>query len=60
MDANDRLDRFSAVGPARVLDSRAGNSPDALRYVTKAKIGGSKVLEVKVTPTSSATSLRAA
>jgi hypothetical protein len=40
---------FSAVGPARVLDSRAGNSPDALRYVTKAKIGGGNVLEVKVT-----------
>ncbi len=40
---------FSAIGPARVLDTRAGQSPDALRFVTKAKIGGGNVLEVKVT-----------
>jgi hypothetical protein len=40
---------FNAVGPARVLDTRAGNSPDALRDVPKAKIGGGNVLEVKVT-----------
>jgi trimeric autotransporter adhesin len=40
---------FSAVGPARVLDTRAGESPNALRNVPKVKIGGGNVLEVKVT-----------
>ena len=40
---------FTGVAPARVLDTRPGNSPDALRVVPKAKIGGSKILEVRVT-----------
>ena len=40
---------FTGVNPARVLDTRPDESPNALRAVTKAKIGGSAVLEVKVT-----------
>ncbi|MEY2416244.1 MAG: hypothetical protein QOH53_1578, partial [Ilumatobacteraceae bacterium] len=40
---------FTGVAPARVLDTRAGNSPDALRDVPKTKIGGNNVLEVRVT-----------
>jgi hypothetical protein len=40
---------FTGVAPARVLDTRAGNSPDALRDVPKAKIGGNNILEVRVT-----------
>ncbi len=40
---------FNAIDPARVLDTRPGNSPDALRDVSKAKIGGARVLEVQVT-----------
>lgn len=40
---------FAGVNPARVLDTRAGESPDAIRNVAKAKIGGATVLEVKVT-----------
>ena len=40
---------FNAIDPARVLDTRPGNSPDALRVVPKAKIGGTNILEVRVT-----------
>lgn len=40
---------FTAVSPKRVLDSRVGFSPNAIRNVPKAKIGGANVLEVKVT-----------
>ncbi len=40
---------FTGVAPARVLDTRPGNSPDALRDVRKTKIGGSSILEVRVT-----------
>ena len=40
---------FSAVGPDRVFDTRAGFSPDAIRTVPKAQVGGSTVLKVKVT-----------
>jgi hypothetical protein len=40
---------FTGVAPARVLDTRAGNSPDALRDVPKTKIGGNNILEVRVT-----------
>ncbi|MEY2446227.1 MAG: hypothetical protein QOE00_2807, partial [Ilumatobacteraceae bacterium] len=40
---------FNVIDPARVLDTRPGNSPDALRDVAKTKIGGGHVLEVKVT-----------
>jgi hypothetical protein len=40
---------FNAIDPARVLDTRLGNSPDALRDVAKVKIGGANVLQVQVT-----------
>jgi hypothetical protein len=40
---------FHGVDPARLLDTRAGSSPDALSDVTKAKIGRDNVLEVQVT-----------
>lgn len=40
---------FTGVTPTRVFDTRAGESPDAVRTVTKAKIGGAVILEVKVT-----------
>jgi len=40
---------FHGGDPARVLDTRAGSSPDAIRDVTKAKIGGGQGLEVQVT-----------
>ncbi|MEP7203949.1 MAG: Ig-like domain-containing protein [Ilumatobacteraceae bacterium] len=40
---------FTAVDPSRVLDTRPDNSPNALRVVPKAKIGGANVLEVRVT-----------
>jgi Ice-binding-like/Bacterial Ig-like domain len=40
---------FNSIDPARVLDTRPGNSPDALRDVAKVKIGAAYVLEVKVT-----------
>ena len=40
---------FNAIDPARVLDTRPGNSPDALRVVPKTKIGGTNILEVRVT-----------
>ena len=40
---------FTGVAPARVLDTRPGNSPDALRTVPKAKIGASNIIEVRVT-----------
>ena len=32
---------YAAAGPARVFDTRAGESPDARREVPKVKIGGS-------------------
>ncbi len=40
---------FHEVGPARVLDTRADSSPDAIRDVAKAKIGRGNVVEVQVT-----------
>ncbi len=40
---------FKGIDPARVLDTRRDNSPDALRVVPKAKIGGNNILEVRVT-----------
>jgi hypothetical protein len=40
---------FHGVDPTRVLDTRAGSSPDALRDVAKTKLGGGNVLEVQVT-----------
>ncbi|MEN9505219.1 MAG: hypothetical protein RI958_1145 [Actinomycetota bacterium] len=40
---------FRAVGPDRLFDTRAGESPDARRNVPKVQVGGGYVLEVKVT-----------
>ncbi len=40
---------FVPVSPVRVFDTRAGESPDAVRSVSKVKVGGASVLEVKVT-----------
>jgi hypothetical protein len=40
---------FTATSATRVLDTRAGESPNAIRNVAKGKIGGAYVLEVKVT-----------
>lgn len=40
---------FTGVTPTRVFDTRAGESPDAVRTVTRAKIGGAVTLEVKMT-----------
>jgi hypothetical protein len=37
------------TGPARLFDTRPGNSPDALRTVAKQRLSPSQVLEVKVT-----------
>jgi hypothetical protein len=38
-----------AASPARVLDTRAGQSPDALRDVAKQQIGGTTELRVQMT-----------
>lgn len=40
---------FNPVTPQRVFDTRPGWSPDALRSVAKAKVGGVIELEVKMT-----------
>ena len=40
---------FNPVTPHRVLDTRPGWSPEALRAVEKTKIGGATELEVKMT-----------
>lgn len=40
---------YAGVGPARVFDTRAGESPAALRTVPSVKVGGATVLEVKLT-----------
>lgn len=40
---------FTAINPHRILDTRPGESADALRAVVKQKVGGSYVLRVKVT-----------
>ena len=40
---------FTPVSPDRIFDTRAGESPNALRSVTKTKVGAGYVLEVKVT-----------
>jgi hypothetical protein len=40
---------FTGVTPTRVFDTRAGQSPDAVRTVAKAKIGGATQLEVQMT-----------
>ncbi|MEO7371310.1 MAG: Ig-like domain-containing protein, partial [Ilumatobacteraceae bacterium] len=37
---------FVAAGPARVADTRPGESPEALRSVPKARIGGTNILEL--------------
>ena len=42
-------DAYGAAGPARVFDTRAGQSPSALRTVPSAQVGGSNVLEVQLT-----------
>ncbi|MGZ4739072.1 MAG: hypothetical protein ACXVLM_07535, partial [Ilumatobacteraceae bacterium] len=39
---------YNPVGPNRLFDTRAGESPNALRSVAPVKVGGSYVLEVKV------------
>lgn len=39
---------FTASGPNRVFDTRAGESPAALRTVAKTQVGNGYVLEVKV------------
>jgi hypothetical protein len=40
---------FHGIAPARVLDTRPGSSPDALRDVAEVKIGGAQILEVRLT-----------
>jgi hypothetical protein len=40
---------FTGINPARVLDTRPGQSPDALRVVPKTKIGGANILRVQMT-----------
>jgi hypothetical protein len=40
---------FNPVDPQRVFDTRPGNSPNALRTVSKTKVGGATVLEVQMT-----------
>ena len=40
---------YTAVGPARVLDTRPGESPDALRSVAKAPVVPAAPLDVQVT-----------
>jgi hypothetical protein len=40
---------FTSAGPRRIFDTRPGQSPQALRSVTKAKIQGGSSLEVQVT-----------
>ncbi|MCU1389385.1 MAG: multifunctional nuclease/2,3-cyclic-nucleotide, partial [Ilumatobacteraceae bacterium] len=40
---------FTSVSPDRVFDTRAGQSPGALRTVAKTQVGGATVLEVQVT-----------
>ena len=40
---------YTPAGPDRVFDTRPGESPDALRTVSKAQVGGPYVLEVKMT-----------
>jgi Fibronectin type III domain len=40
---------FTGVSPKRVFDTRSGFSPNALVAVSKTKVGGANVLEVKVT-----------
>ncbi|MEO6123541.1 MAG: Ig-like domain-containing protein [Ilumatobacteraceae bacterium] len=40
---------FHGVDPARVLDTRPGESSGALRDVPKSKIGGGNILQVQVT-----------
>ena len=40
---------FNPIDPQRVFDTRAGQSPNALRTVAKAKIGGARELEVQMT-----------
>jgi len=42
-------DGFNSVGPVRVFDTRVGQSPDALRTVTKQQVGGGYELEVQMT-----------
>ncbi len=39
---------FNAVSPRRVLDTRAGQSPNAVRQVAKQQVGGASVLEVEI------------
>jgi len=40
---------FAGVSPKRVLDTRVGFSPNAIRNVPKVNVGGANVLEVNVT-----------
>ena len=40
---------FKGVTPTRMFDTRPGQSPNAVRTVAKAKIGGATILEVKMT-----------
>jgi hypothetical protein len=48
---------FRGVTPTRLLDTRAGESPNALLSVAKLKVGRTPVLEVKVTELGAAGSL---
>jgi len=40
---------FTAVGPKRVFDTRAGQSPDALRSIVKTQIPAGGTIEVRLT-----------
>jgi hypothetical protein len=40
---------FTAVGPKRVFDTRPGDSPDALRDVTKTRLAANTMMEVRLT-----------
>jgi hypothetical protein len=44
-----RGEAFTGVGPKRVFDTRAGQSPNSERVVVKKQVSGGYVLEVKMT-----------
>ena len=46
---NPALSSSHPVGPVRVFDTRDGQSPNALRAVSKGQVSGGYVLEVKMT-----------
>ena len=43
------MPRTPPVGPKRVFDTRAGNSPDALRTMPKTKVAADSTIEVRLT-----------